>query len=98
MQKFEPNLTVAAERPLTWPVPQKPSLGRLLLNALDALVRNFKWVGDGNTPAARKRLQERREAICKACEFYQHGICTKCGCFLKAKTWLNAEVCPVGKW
>lgn len=24
--------------------------------------------------------------ICKKCEHYNHGICDKCGCILKAKT------------
>ena len=97
-QKFEPTLNVSASRPLTWPVPEVPTIGRRILNALDALVRNFKWVGIGNVPGALKRAQRKRQTICEGCEFQRHGICVKCGCVLKVKTWLHAEKCPIDKW
>lgn len=49
---------------------------------------------------------ERRRAICRACE---HAVpcqanpkryckCARCGCWLKHKTRLAGERCPVGKW
>ena len=97
-QKFEPALNVSASRPLTWPVPEVPTMGRRILNALGSLVSNFKWLGMGNVPGALKRAQRKRLTICEACEFQRHGICTKCGCVLKVKTWLHAEKCPIGLW
>jgi hypothetical protein len=46
----------------------------------------------------------RRREICRTCEFFnssKRGFtdrCSKCGCFLTAKTVLEEERCPVGKW
>ena len=46
-----------------------------------------------------KRERDRRWAICQKCEYLSNGTrCAKCGCFMKIKTWLPAEICPIGKW
>ena len=39
-----------------------------------------------------------RRALCEACDMWDHGRCTKCGCFTYAKTRLTHERCPLGKW
>lgn len=40
-----------------------------------------------------------RMAICKACpELKAMDRCSKCGCFMEAKTKLPNADCPLGKW
>ncbi len=41
-----------------------------------------------------------RLGICKTCEFFniEKNRCTKCGCFMLAKTKFQLAKCPVGKW
>ena len=41
---------------------------------------------------------DKRRAICDDCEFKMGLNCTKCGCFIKAKTRVATVGCPVGKW
>jgi hypothetical protein len=38
--------------------------------------------------------------LCNTCEFLFEptGNCTKCGCFVKGKTWVKNSKCPIGKW
>lgn len=38
--------------------------------------------------------------ICLSCEhlFKLTQNCKKCGCFVRAKTWLTNSSCPVKKW
>lgn len=35
---------------------------------------------------------------CRSCPDIRHGICSHCGCFMKAKVKLRAASCPLGKW
>jgi hypothetical protein len=44
--------------------------------------------------------QQYRIDICAQCEYLFEPTmsCKKCGCFMKAKTWLADQECPVGKW
>lgn len=41
-----------------------------------------------------------RISLCKSCEFFsaENTRCGKCGCYMNAKTKLQAAKCPVGKW
>lgn len=43
---------------------------------------------------------EERYDICKRCPHFISvtTTCTKCGCFMAAKTYLATAECPVGKW
>lgn len=43
---------------------------------------------------------ERRMSLCHGCEFFiqDDKRCTKCGCFMEAKTRLKKAFCPVHKW
>lgn len=48
-------------------------------------------------------IRERRYAICKECPHFIEDSkrCSECGCFMEAKTWLNAApdlLCPKKKW
>lgn len=47
-----------------------------------------------------KYLRNKRMDICRSCEFFikAGSRCQKCGCFMKAKTYLGNASCPVGKW
>jgi hypothetical protein len=61
------------------------------------------WIQSG-IPISSKELFEERQAICKACEFWNQkafggtGRCMKCGCSTWAKLRMATEKCPVGKW
>lgn len=46
------------------------------------------------------KISEQRLEICKGCpELIQlTSQCKKCGCFMPAKTKLDAAKCPLGKW
>lgn len=44
------------------------------------------------------RLVRARARVCRACDRYQGGRCTACGCVALAKAAWRGAVCPVGKW
>lgn len=50
--------------------------------------------------AADVTVRESRLAICNQCEHLLQATsqCGKCGCFVKAKTWLSGSSCPINKW
>lgn len=62
------------------------------VNPLD-MVNPNNYVKDLNI--SNKRFQ-----ICKECPelIKLTKTCKKCGCFMKAKTLLEAATCPIGKW
>jgi len=45
-------------------------------------------------------LASQRMEICKACpELIKLTTqCKKCGCFMRAKTTIEAATCPIGRW
>jgi hypothetical protein len=49
---------------------------------------------------ASSDLQKERLNVCKTCEHFFPPTFSgrKCGCFLKAKTLLKDQTCPVFKW
>jgi predicted Zn-ribbon and HTH transcriptional regulator len=53
-----------------------------------------------NTKHASEDLATTRLSICKVCpELIKLTTqCKKCGCFMAAKTKLEAAKCPIGKW
>ncbi len=63
----------------------------ILKNRLDQLKKDFKL------PEEERNV---RYDICKSCEHLIHLThqCTKCGCFMAAKTYLPMAECPIGKW
>lgn len=44
--------------------------------------------------------RDNRLSICQDCEHLIKATdqCSKCGCFVKAKTWLLNSKCPLDKW
>lgn len=50
-----------------------------------------------------KEIKDERYEICLGCPHFISGKarCKLCGCYMKAKTWINAdpdELCPAKKW
>jgi len=50
-----------------------------------------------------QEIREERFDTCKACPAFikKSQRCSECGCFMKAKTWINADpkkLCPLKKW
>jgi hypothetical protein len=79
------------------------------MSFLKKLAERAKQVAEEQAQAAATALgelsvsQEQRDArydICKSCEHFvsMTTTCTKCGCFMAAKTHLSSVECPVGKW
>lgn len=58
----------------------------------DLFNKNLEKVGE--------ELKNERLEICKGCEHFIKltQSCSKCGCFMSAKTTLPNAECPVGKW
>jgi hypothetical protein len=52
------------------------------------------------TKKSSEELASERMSICKACPelIKLTSQCKKCGCFMKAKTTIEAATCPLGKW
>ena len=52
------------------------------------------------TKYADKETADYRMSICNGCDFLRavSHTCSKCGCFMIAKTKLQEAECPVGKW
>lgn len=53
-----------------------------------------------NIKKVDEKIGDERMAICNACPFLIQATktCTKCGCFMTAKTKLPHASCPEGKW
>lgn len=45
-----------------------------------------------------KAMAKPRLEICKVCPSNILGVCTHCGCPVRAKVRLKEETCPEGKW
>lgn len=50
-----------------------------------------------------KEIRDARYNVCKQCPHFIEASkrCSECGCFMEAKTWINAEpevLCPKNKW
>jgi hypothetical protein len=53
-----------------------------------------------NTPKVTEEVANNRMAICRECpEFIKAtSQCKQCGCFMNAKTKIEAAACPLKKW
>ena len=63
-----------------------------------------RWRAAG-CPARNDAEVEKMLAICKACEHYDKGNCSQCGCRVNDSRWsltnkirMATENCPAGKW
>lgn len=47
---------------------------------------------------AEPNIVKIRQSICSNCEYLLNNKCQKCGCFVSAKTALEAATCPEKRW
>jgi Family of unknown function (DUF6171) len=77
-----------------------PSLFQQATNAVQAVGSVVTSIIRNEPITVPQEEQDRRLAICHACEFWDtaQGRCSKCGCFGAWKTWLASQRCPIEKW
>jgi hypothetical protein len=76
-----------------------------MLNKLKEKLSNIR---DASQAAAAEALRHRvspeiqayRYGICQSCEklYKPTDTCKACGCFMKVKTWMPNQKCPLDKW
>jgi hypothetical protein len=84
---------------------QFPSLPRQARNAAGAIFRAVRALSQGQQVLSPEALKQERLTICANCPMseprdkdVEARRCPACGCFLKAKTALVTEACPLAKW
>lgn len=65
-----------------------------LIADLNKVIKN----ADGLSILAPEETVKARMDTCRACELYKDNKCTKCGCFMEAKSKFTSLKCPIGKW
>lgn len=70
----------------------------MLPRSIAAVWRTFWFRLRGFVIIVSVEEQFTRSAECEDCIFKVGEQCSKCGCFIEAKTWLAAESCPDGWW
>lgn len=79
-----------------------PGIGVQARNLATAAVDVVRGLVAGSGLKADDAEKARRRAICvsNACGQYRASDdrCAACGCWKRAKTWLTASRCPVGRW
>lgn len=63
-------------------------------NILDAA----KDLVTGHLEFVTEEQEKKRLAICEPCDANMLGVCTCCGCVIKAKAKLLKGECPMGLW
>lgn len=78
-------------------MPPLTEQAKSLLSAASGSIK--AWV-NGQPVFSYADLRMKRLMICKVCPEFDSGIgrCRKCGCYIRAKTALAQEKCPLGKW
>jgi hypothetical protein len=74
-----------------------PSVGAMTLSLMGALKQELSDRLNKKDKLSEEEIESRR-AICNGCEHFANGRCKKCGCFLKFKTAMRSQHCPIGKW
>lgn len=83
---------------------QDPSLLKKVGNIKKAATKAFQlWKKERGIKLSddEQELIDRRK-MCETCPFKKKGTlghyCSKCGCYIKPKTAIKSESCPIGKW
>jgi len=72
-----------------------PALSEQMSGLKEAMVL---WKRDGLKLTTREE-RKRRWEICLSCPaLTPKGRCTKCGCYMRLKTKLAGQICPLDKW
>jgi glycerol-3-phosphate cytidylyltransferase-like family protein len=86
-----------------------PSFSRMVKSVAKVAVDETKAIAQKEPPVSEEEQKKRLE-ICMACEYFAPNIqelpeskrkqqrCVKCGCFMKFKSRLRSQHCPVNKW
>jgi hypothetical protein len=66
---------------------------------LEKLKHRLEHLRESAKPLSEEERNVRFD-VCLTCEHLIHltNQCKKCGCFMKAKTYIPSAECPVGKW
>lgn len=82
------------------PPPELPSFTDMAKGFLGSAKDVISGAVHGENVLVTEDVYVNRMNICKACEFFRHvdSRCSKCGCFMEAKTRFVKTTCPVEKW
>lgn len=79
-----------------------PSAGRMAVGLVKAAARTVAAAVRGERVIADESESARRHAVCRAnrCGLYRASDdrCASCGCWMRAKPWIQALTCPRGWW
>jgi tetratricopeptide (TPR) repeat protein len=76
------------------PNTEGPGVLRMAVSAARSMA---KFIGSG-FKTVPQQIRQQRLRTCAACEHHTGARCRLCGCFTNAKTRLEHEECPIGKW
>jgi hypothetical protein len=76
-----------------------PEITEQVSNFFLAAKKELKSIMDGEGKISEQE-KNKRYLLCESCEFFDSPSkrCKKCGCFLKIKTGMRGQHCPIGKW
>jgi len=69
-----------------------------LKSAVSAARKVASAVWRRETVLVSSKVLERRRAKCAKCPSNEGGQCVECTCFVRLKTLLKTEKCPLRKW
>lgn len=75
-----------------------PSIPQMASNLGGDIAKNIKHALSGESLLVDENVAAERFNICKSCDFFIENRCSKCGCFMEAKSKFTVSSCPVGKW
>jgi len=82
------------------PPRELPSFTDMARNLLDSAKDVVSGMVHGEGLLVTEEIYTTRMNICNSCEFFRvdDKRCSKCGCFMEAKTRLKKTYCPIHKW
>jgi hypothetical protein len=81
------------------PIPMPP-VSEQLINLKDTVKGVIQGKLKGQHTFASREEKEARLEVCNGCDLFnkERQRCSKCGCYMKAKSQFKASKCPLGKW
>jgi hypothetical protein len=77
-----------------------PSFGEMVKSLAGTTNDVVRGMLGGDGLLVTEDIYNERMNICNSCPFFikESKRCTKCGCFMEAKTRLKKTYCPINKW
>jgi hypothetical protein len=77
-----------------------PSFTDMIKSLTGTTSEVVRGVLNGDGLLVLEDIYNERMAICNGCSYFRKDDkrCTKCGCFMEAKTRLKKTYCPIDKW